>query len=160
MPRAINDAGLDLIKSFEGCNLKAYQDVAGIWTIGYGHIRGVQEGMGITQEQATEFLQQDMSDTEAFVVSATSSVPTTNNQYAAMVSLCFNIGAGNFQTSSVLRFHLAKNNNSAANSFLLWDKAHVDGQLVVVKGLLNRREKEKELYLLPDTPQSIGPSGL
>jgi lysozyme len=152
MPRSINDAGLDLIKSFEGCRLSAYRDVAGIWTIGYGHIRGVQEGMSITQEQATAFLQQDLENTEGFVVSTTSAVPTTNNQYAAMVSLCFNIGAGNFQTSSVLRFHLAKDYNSAADAFLLWDKAHVDGQLVVVKGLLNRREGEKELYLTSDAP--------
>jgi lysozyme len=92
MSRTINDAGLNLIKSFEGCILKAYQYVAGIWTIGYGHIRGVQEGMTITEAQAADFLRQDLSDSEAFVVSATSSVPTTNNQYAAMVSLCFNIG--------------------------------------------------------------------
>ncbi len=53
MLRTINDAGLNLIKSFEGLRLDAYRDVAGIWTIGYGHIRGVSEGMTITEEQAT-----------------------------------------------------------------------------------------------------------
>jgi lysozyme len=150
MPRSINDVGLDLIKSCEGCRLTAYQDVAGIWTIGYGHIRGVQPGMTITDDQATAYLQQDLEGAEQFIVTATSSVQTTNNQYAAMVSLCFNIGSGNFQTSSVLRCHLAKDTAAAANAFLLWDKAHVDGQPVIVKGLLARREKEKELYLAPD----------
>jgi lysozyme len=147
MLRSINTAGLNLIKSFEGCELKAYQDVAGIWTIGYGHIHGVREGMTITADQATAFLQQDLADTEAFVDSMTSAVPTTNNQYSAMVSLCFNIGRGNFQASSVLRLHRAKNYNAAADAFLMWDKSHVDGRLVEVQGLLNRRQAEKDLYL-------------
>ena len=147
MLRTINDAGLDLIKSFEGCRLAAYQDVAGIWTIGYGHIRGVREGMTITEEQATEFLQEDLADTEATVDWMTSTALTTNNQYAAMVSLCFNIGSGNFKTSSVLRFHLARDYTSAADAFLLWDKSHVDGQLVEVPGLLRRRQAERDLYL-------------
>jgi lysozyme len=157
MLRTINDAGLNLIKSFEGCRLAAYQDVARIWTIGYGHIRGVREGMTITEPQATEFLQQDLADTEAAVdamtssaPTTTSSAPTTNNQYAAMISLCFNIGSGNFRSSSVLRFHLARDYTSAADAFLLWDKSHVNGQLVEVQGLLNRRRAERDLYLTQD----------
>jgi lysozyme len=148
--RTINDAGLNLIKSFEGCRLAAYQDVAGIWTIGYGHIRGVREGMTITEQQATQYLQEDLADTEGAVDWMTSAAPTTNNQYAAMVSLCFNIGSGNFKTSSVLRFHLARDYPSAADAFLLWDKSNVDGQLVEVQGLLNRRRAERRLYLTED----------
>jgi lysozyme len=148
--RTINDAGLNLIKSFEGCRLAAYQDVAGIWTIGYGHIRGVREGMTITEQQATQYLQEDLADTEGAVDWMTSAAPTTNNQYAAMVSLCFNIGSGNFKTSSVLRFHLARDYASAADAFLLWDKSNVDGQLVEVQGLLSRRRAERDLYLTQD----------
>jgi lysozyme len=148
--RTINDAGLNLIKSFEGCRLAAYQDVAGIWTIGYGHIRGVREGMTITEQQATQYLQEDLADTEGAVDWMTSAAPTTNDQYAAMVSLCFNIGSGNFRTSSVLRFHLVRDYASAADAFLLWDKSHVDGQLVEVQGLLNRRRAERRLYLTDD----------
>lgn len=150
MLRTINDAGLNLIESFEGLRLDAYQDVAGIWTIGYGHIRGVRPGMSITQEQAVLFLQQDLSDAETSVDSLTASVPTTNNQYAAMVSLCFNIGTGNFRTSSVLRFHLARDYTTAADKFLLWDKATEDGHLVEVPGLLRRRQAERDLYLRQD----------
>ena len=150
MLRTINQAGLNLIESFEGLRLAAYQDVAGIWTIGYGHIRGVRPGMTITKEQAILFLQQDLSDAETSVDSLTASVPTTNNQYAAMVSLCFNIGTGNFRTSSVLRFHLARDYTSAADKFLLWDKATEDGHLVEVPGLLRRREAERDLYLTQD----------
>ena len=146
MVRAINDTGLGLIKSFEGIRLESYQDVAGIWTVGYGHIRDVTPGMTITEAQASAFLRQDIADAEQTVDSTCGSVPTTDNQFAAMVSLCFNIG-GNFRNSSVLKGHIAKNSAAAADAFLKWDKAHVDGQLVVVNGLHNRREKEKALYL-------------
>ena len=145
MARQINDAGLQLIASSEGLRLSAYQDVAGIWTIGYGHIRGVGRGMTITEDQAMAFLREDLGQAEAAVDAATSSVETDDNQFAAMVSLCFNIGSGNFRTSSVLRQHLA--GNPAADAFLMWDKAHVDGGLQVVQGLLNRRQRERELYL-------------
>jgi lysozyme len=151
MPRTINQAGLDLIMNFEGCRLTAYQDVAGVWTIGYGHTSGVQQGMTISQAEAETFLQNDLAGSEQSVVTMTSSAPTNNNQYAAMVSLCFNIGPGNFRSSSVLRFHRAQNYTAAANAFLLWDKATVDGALVEVQGLLNRREAEKTLYLAPVT---------
>jgi lysozyme len=147
MARQINDPGLQLIASCEGCKLTAYQDVAGIWTIGYGHIAGVEPGMTITQNQAHAFLREDLGHAEAAVDSATSSVPTDDNQFAAMVSLCFNIGSGNFRTSSVLRQHVARNPAAAADAFLMWDKTHVDGELQVVQGLLRRRERERELYL-------------
>ncbi len=150
MPRAINDAGLALIEASEGLMLTSYQDVAGIWTIGYGHIQGVGPGMTITPDQAVAYLRQDVQTAEEFVDAATAPVPTADNEFAAMVSLCFNIGRGNFQTSSVLQRHLEGDTAAAADAFLLWDKAHVDGQLVVVKGLLARRQRERTLYLTPD----------
>jgi lysozyme len=150
MPRTINDAGLALIERSEGCELTAYQDVAGIWTIGYGHIGGVGPGMTITQDQAADFLRQDLASAEEFVSVATGAVATADNQFAAMVSLCFNIGSGNFRTSSVLKFHLAGSVGAAADAFLLWDKAHVDGVLQVVAGLLARRQAERALYLTAD----------
>ncbi len=149
MARAITGAGLNLIESFEGLRLQSYQDVAGIWTIGYGHIRGVSAGMTITEAQATAFLRQDAADAEQSVDSSCAGVPTTDNQFAAMVSLCFNIGRGNFKQSSVLKSHRAGDTAAAAEAFLKWDKAHVDGALVVVAGLHNRRDKEKAFYLLP-----------
>jgi lysozyme len=149
MARQINNAGLNLIASSEGCKLTAYKDVAGIWTIGYGHIRGVVEGMTITQDQAMAFLREDLGQAEGAVDAATSSVATDDNQFAAMVSLCFNIGSGNFRTSSVLRLHRAGNPAAAADAFLMWDKAHVNGKLQEVEGLRRRREREKELYLAP-----------
>jgi lysozyme len=150
MARQTNSAGLSLIASSEGLRVNAYQDVAGIWTIGYGHIRGVEPGMTITEDEALAFLREDLSQAETAVDAVTLAVATDDNQFAAMVSLCFNIGAGNFRTSSVLRQHVAGNPTSAADAFPLWDKAHVDGVLQVVQGLLRRRQRERELYLAPD----------
>ena len=59
--RKIGQAGLALIKQFEGCRLAAYQCSAGAWTIGYGHTAGVHKGMKITQAQADEYLKQDIA---------------------------------------------------------------------------------------------------
>ena len=59
--RKIGQAGLALIKQFEGCRLAAYQCSAGVWTIGYGHTAGVHKGMKITQAQAEEYLKHDVA---------------------------------------------------------------------------------------------------
>jgi lysozyme len=64
-----------------------------------------------------------------------------------MVSLTFNVGMQGFLGSSVRRLHNAGEFPAAAGAFLLWDKAHVDGQLVTLPGLLNRRRAEEALYL-------------
>ena len=65
--RKIGQAGLKLIKQFEGCRLIAYQCSAGVWTIGYGHTAGVHKGMKITQAQADEYLKQDVAKFEKYV---------------------------------------------------------------------------------------------
>jgi lysozyme len=147
MSRATNDSGLALIKRFEGLKLDAYQDVAGIWTIGYGHIRGVQPGMHIAEEQAEQALRDDLQSAEHVVDDATGRVSTNDNQFSAMVALCFNIGAANFRASTVLREHLTGDYTAAADAFLMWDKARVGGILQEVAGLTNRRTAERELYL-------------
>ena len=59
--------GIDLIKHFEGCELKAYKCPAGVWTIGYGHIKGVQEGDVITEQQADEMLVEELHEYENYV---------------------------------------------------------------------------------------------
>jgi GH24 family phage-related lysozyme (muramidase) len=107
MSRAINQAGIDLIKSFERCELTAYQDVAGIWTIGWGHTAGVTEGMVFTQAQADNALLADLRDAEAAVENGVGAAATTDDQFGAMVSLCYNIGVGAFADSTVLRQHCA-----------------------------------------------------
>jgi len=147
MPRTINQAGIDLIKSFENCKLNAYQDVRGIWTIGWGHIAGVTEGMVFTQAQADAALLADLRAAEAAVEKGVGAAATTDDQFAAMVSLCYNIGAGGFADSTVLRDHRAGAYPEAANAFLMWNKATIDGVLQPVAGLTRRRNAERTLYL-------------
>jgi lysozyme len=138
----IGTNGLALIKSFEGCKLEAYEDVRGIWSIGYGHIAGVSQGSCITESEATIYLQQDVGWAER-VIDLQVSIALTQNQFDALVSFVYNVGSGNFATSTLLR-HLNDNAiNEAANEFVKWDKA--DGQ--VVPGLLRRRQAERDLFL-------------
>lgn len=96
--RRIGQAGLALIKQFEGCRLIAYQCSAGVWTIGYGHTAGVHKGMKITQAQADEYLKHDVAKFEKYVNNP-SYVPFTDklnqNQFDALVSFAFNLGQGN-----------------------------------------------------------------
>lgn len=140
----INQAGLDLIKSFEGCRLVAYKCPAGVWTIGYGHTGpDVHPKQVITPQEAEALLRGDLDHFEAAVAKAAPSA--TPNQAAAMISLAFNIGIGAFLKSSVLRYHKAGSHASTANAFLLW----VKGGGRKLPGLVRRRAAERKLYLTP-----------
>lgn len=143
----VNAAGLDLIKRWEGLRLTAYKDIVGVWTIGYGHTAEAgppapKAGMTITETEAVDILRRDLVQYERAVTKAISTVPSAN-QFAAMVSLCYNIGPANFAKSSVVRLFNAGQPRDAADAFLLWNKA--GGRMV--KGLTARREDERKLFL-------------
>jgi len=139
-----SQAGIDLIKSFEGLVLKAAPCPAGIPTVGYGHTGPeVYNGLRITAEFAEDLLRQDLARFERGVERLIAGVPTTQAQFDSFVSLAFNIGLGGFQRSSVLRHHRAGNKTRAAASFLLWVKAA--GR--TMKGLVRRRNAERQMYL-------------
>lgn len=93
-----SDNGIKLIEQFEGCKLTAYKDSVGIWTIGYGHTRGVKGGMTITKSQADSYLKQDVSTAESAVNSYKSIYNFSQNQFDALVSFTFNCGSGNLKT--------------------------------------------------------------
>ena len=145
-------AGIELIKKWEGCRLKAYPDPGTggePWTIGYGltsaaGIIQVKPGMVITQQQADEYLVASLVKYEAAVQNALRRSPN-QNQFDACVSLCFNIGPGAFAKSSIVRFSNAGDARGAADAFRLWNKA--GGR--VMQGLVNRREEERALFLRP-----------
>ena len=137
MPQTTNQAGLNLIESFEGLRLTSYQDSVGVWTIGYGHTQGVKQGQTITQQQAQAFLQQDLGVAEAAVNRL--GLTLTDNQFAALVSFTFNLGAGNLNK-------LIKNGLAAVpDRILLFD--HAGGRQL--PGLTRRRQAERALYLTP-----------
>ncbi len=146
----VNAAGLDLIKSFEGLRLKAYKCSAGVDTIGYGHTSAagapvVKAGMKITAAEAEKILARDLGKYEQAVDKVVTVKPTPN-QFSAMVSLCYNIGPGNFAGSSVVRRLNAGDVKGAAEAFLLWNKVH--GRALA--GLTRRREAERKLFLTPE----------
>lgn len=140
----INDAGLALIKRAEGLRLDSYRCPAGVATIGYGHTGpDVRIPMTITPGEAERLLHEDVARFENGVTNCLCGCPTNSNQFSAMVSLAYNIGLGNFATSTVLKRHKLGNYALAANAFLLWNKANKK----VLPGLTERREDERELYL-------------
>ena len=100
--RQINDYGFAKIKQWEGLRLEAYQDSAGVWTIGYGHIDGVKKGDKITKKQAKDFLHKDLSKFEE-IVSKSIKVPLNDYQFAALVSFAFNVGEYAFKKSTLVK---------------------------------------------------------
>ena len=149
----INEAGLDLIKSFEGCKLNAYKDVIGVVTIGYGHTNpGVlQMGTTWTQDQADARLKQDLTKFE-HGVSSYVTVPLTGNQFAALVAFSYNCGLGNLQSSTLLKCVNANDMAGASVQFGRWNKAGGN----VIAGLTRRRQAESDLFSKSDTVQSSG----
>jgi lysozyme len=139
--RHINAAGLALIKEFEGCRLDAYKDAVGVLTIGYGSTGPhVHSGDHITPQEAEALLQSDLGRFEQAVEQA--ALKPTDNQFAAMVALSFNIGISALLRSTVLREHNAGHYQAAAEAFKLWNKA--GGRELA--GLTRRRAAEADLY--------------
>lgn len=143
----IGNKGISLIKEFEGLRLRAYDDGIGVQTIGIGTIRypngvKVKKGDVITEEQAEQFLRHDLNTFEK-VINEVIKVPITQNQYDAIVSLTYNIGATAFSRSTLLKKLNNKDYKGAADQFLVWNKA--GGK--VMRGLVRRREAERQLFL-------------
>lgn len=134
--------GIDLIKKFEGCRLEAYRCPAGVWTIGYGHTKGVKDGMKISQAQAEEFLREDLRIFEKAVESCVKA-PLSQNQFDALVSFCYNCGAEALRTSTLLKLLNEGKYFEAGEQFLRWNKA--GGK--VLAGLTRRREEERGMFL-------------
>jgi lysozyme len=138
----LSPVGTALIQSFESLALTAYQDQGGVWTLGYGHVIGVKPGDTCTQAQADAWFQSDVA-WACRVVNNDVDVAMTQGQFDALVSLCFNIGGGNFHGSTLLRKLNGGDAAGAADQFLLWN--HVGG--VVSDGLTRRRAAERALFL-------------
>lgn len=132
--------GLALIKHFEGLSLKAYKDVAGFWTIGYGHLLKAP-CPPITQEQADALLKLDLFKAEQ-AVSRLIAVPLSQGQFDALVSFTFNLGAARLKASTLRQKLNRGDYQGAALEIPKWRMA--GGR--VVAGLVRRRQAEKELY--------------
>lgn len=145
---------LDHIKRFEGCKLNAYQDSAGVWTIGYGHTRGVHPGDVCTQTQADAWLIADLESAAGAVESLTHTVDLTDGQRDALIDFVYNLGAGAFAKSTLLKCVLAGDHAGAAAQLSRW--VYADGKKL--PGLVDRRAREVERYLSPmPAPQAPAP---
>lgn len=143
----LSPSGLEEIRKSEALLLKAYQDTGGVWTIGYGHTgtvggKPVGPGMTITKEQAEQLLANDTKIFENAIRNHVK-VPLNQNQYDALVNFSYNIGHGAFKDSTLLKLLNQGNYQGAADQMLRWNK--VNGE--VVKGLTNRRERERAMFL-------------
>ena len=143
----LNKEGADLIKSFEGCKLKAYQCSAKKWTIGYGNTffedgTPVVAGNAISQQKAEDLFELISADFSAKVAKLVTS-NVTDNQFGALTSFAYNCGVVNLQKSTLLKKVNANHNDPSIKAeFLKWNKA--GGK--VLAGLTRRREAESNLY--------------
>lgn len=143
----ISNNGIALIKNFEGCELKAYQDLVGVWTIGYGWTqpvdgRKVAAGMTIDQSTANRLLKCGVVQFEQGV-SQRVTISINQNQFDALVSFAYNLGLRSLSTSTLLRKLNAGDYLGAADEFLRWD--HAGGKALA--GLTRRRTAERSLFL-------------
>lgn len=141
----INQEGFKLLTTFEGCELTAYDDGGGVWTIGYGHTGDdVYPGLTISQTQAEELLREDLEKFESYVEDAVE-VDLDDNQFSALVCFCFNVGPGTegFGGSTLLKLLNDGDYQGAANQFPVWNKVNGEPWL----GLTRRRLAEQALFL-------------
>lgn len=143
-----SDKGIELIKSFESLHLKAYLCPAGRWTIGWGHTSGVTPTLRISLTEAERLLREDIAEAETCV----SRIPGLNqNQFDALVSFVFNVGARNFAHSTLRRIVVADSNDpNIRYEFHRWRYSTVNGEKVEMEGLVRRRRKEADLYFTKD----------
>lgn len=134
--------GVEFIEQHEGLRLVAYQDGGGIWTIGYGHTKGVYEGQEITEEEADALLVEDLRAVE-HCINANVTRGLTQKQYNAVGSFALNLGCTALRNSTLLRKLNAYDDVGAAKEFGRWN--HIGS--VVVAGLTKRRADEMELFL-------------
>ena len=145
--KTVSNSGMVLICGFEGLKLKAYDDGVGVWTIGFGttiYPNGikVKKGDTCTEVQSKAYMAHDLKKFESAVNSAVT-VPINQNQFDALVSLAYNIGTSAFKNSTLVKKLNAGDIRGAAAQFDVWNK----GGGKVMQGLVNRRAKEKALFL-------------
>ena len=137
----ISQEGIALIKKFEGCELEAYKCAAGVLTIGYGHTKGVTEGMQITKAQADEMLVEELATYESYVSDAVEN-QLDQCMFDALVSWTYNLGPTNLLSSTMLKVLNTGEYEEVPAQLKRWNKA--SGK--VLEGLVRRREAEALLF--------------
>ena len=137
----LSKTGIELLKHFEGCELKAYQDSVGVWTIGYGHTKGIYEGLEITQSEAEKMLVDELPEYEGYITDKI--VPRLQqHEFDALVCWVYNLGPTNLSSSTMLKKLNAGEFKEVPFQMKRWDKA--GGQPLL--GLTRRRNAEALLF--------------
>lgn len=137
----ISNKGIGIIKQFEGCQLIAYQDAVGVWTIGYGHTKNVSEGDIISSAQAEALLVKELKEYENYVNKLVT-VPLHDYQFDALVSWTYNLGPTNLANSTLLKKLNEGKYNEVPDEIRRWNRA--GGK--VLEGLVIRRDYEAKLF--------------
>ena len=134
--------GLALIKKFEGLELKAYKCAAGVWTIGYGHTKDVQEGDEWSESHADHMLEVELEEFEGYI-NDNVTVALSQNQFDALVSWVYNLGPANLKASTMLKVLNSGDYEGVPAQIQRWNKA--GGK--VLEGLIRRRKAEALLFI-------------
>ncbi|HHY0331108.1 TPA: lysozyme [Vibrio cholerae] len=146
---SVSENGLRHIANEEGCRAQAYQCSADVWTIGLGHTSGVKQDDKATNEQVAQYFVKDVATAEEVVKKHITQTPS-QAEYDMMVSFVFNLGAGNFQTSTLLRKFNQGDNQGACQQYPRW--VYVNGKDCRIEendcpGIPKRRDKEMNICL-------------
>ena len=133
--------GISLIQKFEGCELEAYKCPADVWTIGYGHTKGVVEGMKITKEEAEQMLIDELHEYENYINKYVT-VALSQHQFDALVSWVYNLGPANLKASTMLKVLNEGQYEEVPSQMKRWNKA--GGK--TLDGLIRRRQAEAYLF--------------
>lgn len=151
----INDSGLTIVKHFEGLYLRGYLCPAGVPTCCYGHTGpDIKVGKLYTVEDAERFLAEDMDKFERAVTDL-AKVVLTSDQFSALVSFAFNVGANALANSTLLKRLNQGRRAESADQFSRWTKASVNGRMTDLPGLVRRRKAERALFLSEDWEQFL-----
>jgi len=151
-PVKISEDGINLVKKFEGLHrvqpdgmVSAYRCPAGKYTCGWGATRGVRSGTKWTKEYCEMRLIEDLAE-HSKAVKKYVQVPLSQGQFDALTSFVFNLGEGNFRSSSLLRLLNQGKYDDVPEQIMRWNKARVDGKLTPLKGLTRRRAAEAAIF--------------
>ncbi|MBU2898045.1 lysozyme [Vibrio hepatarius] len=145
----VSKKGLQHIANQEGCRLTPYQCSANVWTAGLGHTKNMTESSVLNVQQVAEYFVIDVHEAEQ-IVKRRITEPATQGEYDMMVSFVFNLGAGNFTRSTLLKKFNQGNRKGACNEYSRW--VFVNGKDCRIKGndcagISKRREKERSVCL-------------
>ncbi|MGH6957954.1 MAG: lysozyme, partial [Caulobacteraceae bacterium] len=145
---SVSRSAVELIKTFEGYRPKSARLDDGRWTIGYGHTLTARQGAEVSEADAEALLLYDLIQA-SHAVNEHVFAPLTQNEFDALVSFVFNIGAAAFRTSPTLRRLNEGRPLEAALTMELWRKSDLEGERIIIDALVRRRAAEKALFLKP-----------